>query len=85
MFWKVVRAWPLLLSLLGLIAAFAVMETTLKAHEEAIIRNSEDHREMMDRLTRVETIAEMIPEMRQDIKLLLRNGNGKVRSSPTSR
>lgn len=78
LFWKLIKAWPLVVSLLAVISAFAVMQTTLQAHSCALKENTVEHKEIINKVTRLEAIVDMLPEMRDDIKRLIRK-NGSVK------
>lgn len=70
-FGKLVNAWPIILSVIAVIVSFAIMQTTLMEHGESLKTNLIEHKDVMNRLARLETISDMIPEMRNDIKRLL--------------
>jgi len=82
---KLMKAWPLILSLAAVLMTFAIMQTTLQAHTEALKESKVDRIELRTRLIRVEAAMEMLPEMRQDIKTLLRgNRHANLRSTKSS-
>jgi len=80
-FMKLIKEyWPLVTSIIFFIATIVYMKTTIQAHEKALIdntvyhgTNSIEHIEMRERIKRVETIVDLLPEMRTDIKDLLRH------------
>ena len=63
--------WPVIVSAIIVISSFAIMKTTLDAHEKAIELNTEEHKKIDFRITRLEDSISLIPEMRNDIKTLL--------------
>lgn len=75
---KVLKMWPIVLSIIALVVSFTVLKVTVEANTARIQKNlctleknSEDHDMFRQRLIRLETISDMIPEMRADIKKIL--------------
>jgi len=71
--------WPIIVSIGVLIWTLSWKNKELDAHEKALTDNSTNHTLIDDRfnrdeqrLTRVEANMEILPEMRTDIKALLR-------------
>lgn len=68
--------WPIIVSLFGLAVSVGVIKTRVDSHEVAICENRIEHRNIGDRMARVEQnqilMAEQIPEIRNDIKQILR-------------
>lgn len=74
MFWKIVKAWPIILSVFVIISTIIIMQTTIQAHTDSLRESKADRADLRMRITRVEAAIELLPEMRNDIKTLLRNG-----------
>jgi len=77
---KLVRSfWPIIVSIGILIWTLSWKNRQLEAHEQALILNSANHTLIDDRfnkdeqrIVKIETNMEILPEMRSDIKTLLR-------------
>ena len=70
--WKIIKAWPLILGLIAVLIAFVTMQNTLDAHTNILNESKADRSDLRQRITRVESAIEILPEMRADIKTLLR-------------
>ena len=74
-FWRGIKMlgtlWPVVISVIILITTFAIMRTTLDAHDSAIKINTQEHKVIDTRITRLEANMDLLPEMRSDIKRLL--------------
>jgi hypothetical protein len=73
------KLWPVAVSIIVLILAIAYKNNEIEAHERALSKNTIDHNVIDNRLTvdeqrivRIETTLDILPEMRSDIKTLLR-------------
>jgi hypothetical protein len=69
--WGILNFWPVFLGVVTLIGSLFVMQYRVSVYAEVLRRNGEEHKEFTVRIARLETISEMIPEMRTDIKRLL--------------
>lgn len=75
---RYIKLWPIVLAIVALVSSFALMKNAVAQNTKDVMQNRVEHKEIFQRLDRVETVIEMIPEMRQDIKTLLKGDkNGK--------
>ena len=71
---KILKYWHVVFALVALACSFAIIQNTVAQNREELGKNRADHREIFDRLEHVETVVGFLPEMRSDIKTLLREG-----------
>lgn len=69
---KLLRSWPVIVTLLTIATVYGAVRATVEAHTASIRQIEIDVRENSVRIARLEQISLMIPEMREDIKTMLR-------------
>lgn len=70
---RVIKMWPVILAALMCAVAFGVLKTEVSGQGAEIKETKAIVDRHSQQITRLETIAEMIPELRADVKSLLRS------------
>lgn len=69
---KLVKVWPVILSLIAVSVGYGMIRQNVFFQEKKNDAQDVILRSNSDRITRLETTIELLPEMRQDIKTMLR-------------
>jgi len=72
-YWRLLKLWPVIISLLLVATAFAVVQVKVDLNSKGLDENKIEHDEFRTRITRLENMPEMITEMRNDIKTLIKS------------
>ncbi len=71
------RMWPLVVAFIAIISSFVLMQQAVGQNKEEMSINRMEHKEIFSRVARLETVMEMLPEMRADIKQLIKHNQRK--------
>ena len=71
-FGSLVKAWPILVLIGSMLIYFGVFKAKLTLADEEFKINRVEHQKLNERLAQVESAVAQLPEMRQDIKSILR-------------
>jgi hypothetical protein len=71
-FGRFLKLWPIIFAVVSLIGALAVSSKSITEHSRSIETNAVEHKEIYSKINRLEAIVELIPEMRADIKTILK-------------
>lgn len=71
-FRKIMEVWPILVAFLGVAAAAGAIQVKVSALESHTEQDRSEFHDLDNRLVRVEEAISQLPEIRQDVKELLK-------------